>query len=291
MNKSDAENLGGALCGVYQIRCLVNGKAYVGGTVDLRRRLLGHLRNLHAGRHHSLKLQRAWARYGPEAFVFEVLETSSREGIQAAEQRWLDKTQAFTRHGGYNICPEGRLRLGVSPSPETRAKMSASQVGRKLSSEQVAGMRERMLGHSPSPETRQKIAASSRGRQHTDESRRKIGEAHRGKVVSEQTRARLSEANRGSQTWLGRHHTPETRERLSRATRERLTQTDRDAARELLRHRWAEDDGTLRDKVAKAVSKAHKGKIVPPEVREKMRAGMRAAWVRRRGGLVEPSAE
>lgn len=270
--------------GVYQIRNTVNDKKYVGGAVNLRRRIHLHLYQLKRGIHHSQKLQRAWLKYGADAFVFEVLElVDNIVDVVAREQVALDRERSYERDVGYNICRKGRSRLGVKASAETRAKMSAALKGRKMPPEAVEAMRQRQLGSKHTPETKAKIAASSRGRRHTEKTKKKIGDAHRGKEISEEARARMSAAHKGNPNgWDGRKHTEEAKANMSRVQQDRVTPESREVSRRVMSKRWEEDDGTLRSRISEAVRKAHTGKIVPEEVREKMRAGMRAAWVRRK---------
>lgn len=60
--------------GVYQILNTVNGKRYIGSTVNLRTRRNDHWRALKQRNHYNHYLQNAWNRYGKKSFSFEVLE-------------------------------------------------------------------------------------------------------------------------------------------------------------------------------------------------------------------------
>jgi len=277
--------------GVYQIRNTTNGKVYLGGTVHLRRRFRKHCRDLQRGDHHSIRLQRAWWKYGGDAFVFEILVLVPRKDVQKTEQLWLDRVKPYLRDGGYNICSEGRIRLGVSPSPETRAKMSAAQKGRRNTPEQIERMRQSMIGKRHTEETKRKIGAAARLRKHTPEAKAKIGAAKRGIKVSPETRAKISAANKGKQTWLGRKHSEASKQKMSQIQKRNVTEERRERSRQQLKQRWAEDDGTLRDRIATAVSLRHKGKVVSEETKKKMSASMRAAWARRKKGSSEVPPE
>ena len=60
--------------GVYVLRCTVTGEPWIGQSPNLeaiRNRLSFTLRT---GSHRSSTLQTAWHTYGPEQFVFEVIE-------------------------------------------------------------------------------------------------------------------------------------------------------------------------------------------------------------------------
>lgn len=60
--------------GIYQIRNVVNGKVYVGSSVDLINRRSNHFRQLRKNIHHNIKLQYSYNKHGELSFVFEVVE-------------------------------------------------------------------------------------------------------------------------------------------------------------------------------------------------------------------------
>lgn len=61
--------------GVYQVKNRVNGKVLLGSRLALDGALNSHRFQLAHGAHRNARLQQDWNAYGPEAFVFEVLET------------------------------------------------------------------------------------------------------------------------------------------------------------------------------------------------------------------------
>ncbi|HMQ30272.1 MAG TPA: GIY-YIG nuclease family protein [Chloroflexaceae bacterium] len=89
--------------GIYKITCLPTEKIYVGSSVDIRSRWLQHHQALTRGKHHSSLLQRAWDKYGPQAFAVTVLELAAPEYLIETEQRWIDGTRCAERAYGYNI--------------------------------------------------------------------------------------------------------------------------------------------------------------------------------------------
>lgn len=60
--------------GVYCILNLVNGKHYVGSSQNIRIRWRTHQGLLKRNKHHCLKLQRAWNKYGESNFRLDILE-------------------------------------------------------------------------------------------------------------------------------------------------------------------------------------------------------------------------
>lgn len=68
-----------------------------------------------------------------------------------------------------------------SPSPETRAKISAKLKGRKLPASTRAKMSQSRRGKSPSAETRVKIGNSRRGKTHSQKSKKLMSAARKGR--------------------------------------------------------------------------------------------------------------
>jgi hypothetical protein len=69
----------------------------------MRDRCEHHRSSLCRGDHRNRHLQAAWDKYGEENFEFTALEIVPRNILLAAEQKWLDETQAFVRGIGFNI--------------------------------------------------------------------------------------------------------------------------------------------------------------------------------------------
>lgn len=186
-------------CGVYQIRNTANGKIYVGSSVNIAARWRKHHLELMAGKHGNQKLQRAWIKYGAEAFLFSVLElVEKRADVLTVEQKWIDALNACGENG-YNILPKAGSHLGAKRTPEA-----------------VAKLREINRGRYPSEETREKMRAAKVGRKLSEEHRAKIGAAHVGrKTPAEVIAKRVAKA-------IGRPMSPEAVENSKRANRARL---------------------------------------------------------------------
>jgi group I intron endonuclease len=127
--------------GVYVITHIKSDKKYVGSSVTLKRRLNRHRNELRKGIHRNQPLQRAWAKYGEEAFVFEVLERVQDDStLLCREQHWMDTLRKT--HKLYNTCPKAGSPLGMKLTPEQRAKISSAHKGKKKSAEHCAAMAE-----------------------------------------------------------------------------------------------------------------------------------------------------
>ncbi len=96
--------------GVFQVKNTVNGKVLLGSSLNLDGPLNSHKFMLTIGRHRNEVLQREWTEYGPDAFVFEILEVvkekddpnfNREDELTLLEQIWLEKLQPFGDRG-YN---------------------------------------------------------------------------------------------------------------------------------------------------------------------------------------------
>lgn len=90
-----------------------------------------------------------------------------------------------------NHTPGGEGRKGYRPSPETRARMSAAQRGRRHSAETREKLRVSHLGKRPSAETRMKQSAVRTGRSMPREGVEKARKARVGKRRTDEQRANM----------------------------------------------------------------------------------------------------
>lgn len=85
------------MIGVYKIE-YANG-IYIGSSTDITKRWRLHRSMLRRNKHHSSLLQRAYNKYGLEAFSFEVICECTVEETLEIEQRWIDYYSSL----GYRI--------------------------------------------------------------------------------------------------------------------------------------------------------------------------------------------
>lgn len=211
--------------GIYQIKNIITGKYYIGSSVDIKKRWNQHLKTLRRGTHRNKHLQRAYDKYGENAFQFEVLETILfNDCLIELEQKYINKLKPE-----YNLAPTAGSSLGVKRSEETKRKLSESHKGKHLSEETRRKMSEarkgnkNMLGKHYSEETKRKMSEANKGKHPSEETKRKISEAlkgkhypkmseaHKGKHHTEETKRKLSEVNKG------KHLSEETRKKMSEA--------------------------------------------------------------------------
>lgn len=90
--------------GIYKITNKVDGKFYIGSTVDFNKRRATHRYELKANKHHNEYLQNAYNKYGIENFKFSILEiVENEEELRSKEQYYIDSLDACNRKIGYNL--------------------------------------------------------------------------------------------------------------------------------------------------------------------------------------------
>lgn len=195
--------------GIYCIRCTQNGKVYIGSAVWVAKRWRGHREALRNGAHHSPLLQRAWNKYGEEAFEFSVLMACEKGDLITVEQSFIDRFRSADRNHGFNINPVAGSNLGRKFTAEQRKRMSAARLGIKLSDEhkRQIGLRmignQHLLGHKPSEETIQKLKAAragktpAKGMRHTEEVKALISKMFKGRPLDAAHAEKIANALKG----------------------------------------------------------------------------------------------
>lgn len=76
--------------GIYQIKSKINGKIYIGSTVNLKRRKNEHFCSFYSNTHYNSYLQNHYNKYGLSDLLFEIVEFCSRKDLILREQYWID---------------------------------------------------------------------------------------------------------------------------------------------------------------------------------------------------------
>lgn len=118
------------MIGVYLIKNTLTDTAYVGSSVNIKTRWTVHKSSLRGGYHANVHLQRAWNKYGEQAFQFVVLELCSVETLREIEQKWLDFHRKESKVYNMAINTSDPMTGRVS-SEETRQKISRALTGLK----------------------------------------------------------------------------------------------------------------------------------------------------------------
>lgn len=117
--------------GIYKITNLVNGKCYVGSSVNIKVRFYTHKSQLKHNKHDNRHLQAAYNKYGVNSFQYETLEECARDkqALEEREQYYMDTFQAYHENHGYNLAPRAYICIGVKHTAEAIAKRVAANTG------------------------------------------------------------------------------------------------------------------------------------------------------------------
>ncbi len=246
--------------GIYGLRNTINGKWYVGQSVNVHKRWTEYSNYLCP---RQPKLFNALKKYGYDTFEKILLEECDNVDwiLDYREMYWIRYLGSFIH--GYN-CTEGGggMRGRKMPAAERETRRQKA-LGRKLSAATIEKLKNRVISN----DTRKKMQISATGRTHSEYTKQKISALQRGRpgkkhsadtieklrristgkkqsvetinkrvlkmmghVVSEETRRKISDARRGQKL------SDETRRKLCGRKR---SDTARQKMREAALHRYA----------------------------------------------------
>lgn len=189
------------LTGVYAIRNSANGKQYIGSAAkSFHDRWWRHRSLLRRTKHDNKHLQRAWDKYGPDAFTFRILVICEPSDCLHYEQLLIDAERSSEQRHGYNIRPHAQSNIGIifgPPSEQTRKKIGDAHRGKKISAETRAKLRAANLGRKHTAATRAKMSATRTGKKFSKERLAKIDGSKMRRVYTPEYRAKLSASQKG----------------------------------------------------------------------------------------------
>jgi group I intron endonuclease len=115
---------------IYKITNVVNGKVYVGQTINYDKRKNSHISKLINGTHHNEHLQKSFNIHGIKSFAFEVIKECYESELDLLEIKYIKELDAI--NNGYNLMHGGQANNRYF-SKETREKMSNARKGMKFS--------------------------------------------------------------------------------------------------------------------------------------------------------------
>lgn len=113
-----------AICGIYKITNLVNGKSYIGLSTNIVARWSQHRSHYKKG---DTILYKAMIKYGLENFIFEILENCQKYELGEKEKFYIRKYRTYVGFedcNGYNMTLGGEDSEGLIFTEEAKSKMS-----------------------------------------------------------------------------------------------------------------------------------------------------------------------
>ena len=128
--------------GVYQIKSLINGKSYIGSSINIHKRWRLHKSELTNNKHHSIVLQRHVNKHGIKDLQFIILEETDESLIIEREQYYIDTLKPY-----FNIRKIADSNKGIKRSDETKERVRLTNLVKKLSDSTKQKMANRMKGN------------------------------------------------------------------------------------------------------------------------------------------------
>lgn len=111
--------------GVYKITNKINGKCYIGKSIDIKARFSDHKKPNNLKSHY--KIYKAFAKYGIENFSFEILSKCPKEYLGKLEMFFIKHFDSV--NNGYNITQGGKGGFGPKHSDGQKEKWRQSRKG------------------------------------------------------------------------------------------------------------------------------------------------------------------
>lgn len=110
------------ISGIYAIVNNVNGKMYIGQSINLEARESEHFRTLKKNCHHNSYLQKSFNKYGESAFEFTIMELCTESLLNEKESEYIQNFETMNKSKGYNLRSGG----GVNYLSESSKKKISS---------------------------------------------------------------------------------------------------------------------------------------------------------------------
>lgn len=159
--------------GIYCFENKVNGKKYIGKSINLKKRILDHINSLRRNKDDCTYLQNAWNKHGEESFFVYIVDECD-SGILLEYEKYYISEFKTKRPNGYNLTDGGDGSHGFKHSEETKTKISG------IRREYYKNNPHPAFGKNVNEETRERISKSLSGRKLSDEMKNKLSQSHSG---------------------------------------------------------------------------------------------------------------
>lgn len=119
----------------------INGVPYVGKTGSFRIRRSDHITALQRNNHDNSHLQRAYNKYGPDAFKISILERCTSKEVDKLEREWIAIYDSY--NNGFNMTSGGEGGLSI-PCSWNGVQYPSMTVAAEANNVTFSTMRERI---------------------------------------------------------------------------------------------------------------------------------------------------
>lgn len=116
------------ICGIYCIENLVNGKKYIGQSINIKSRFRGHKSELKRKIHKNEHLQKSWNKYGEINFKFNIVEICDEFLLDKKEKYYIELYNSYTHDNGYNIEFGGKEKGKIPNSTKNKISENHANV-------------------------------------------------------------------------------------------------------------------------------------------------------------------
>lgn len=114
-------------CGIYKITNSINGKIYIGQSVNIEKR-----KQCHKGAYNNSCISKAIRKYGFDNFKYEIVVVCPKQYLNMFETLYIKQLNTVVP-SGYNVQLGGALNsTGVICTEETKQKISKTKKGQGL---------------------------------------------------------------------------------------------------------------------------------------------------------------
>lgn len=176
------------ICGIYCIENIINGKKYIGQSINILNRWKQHINKANNGV--NTALYNAIRKYGKDNFKFYIVKRCNKDELSDLEIMYIKKYNTKAPFG-YNMTDGGEGTIGYIFTDEDKRKISEAGKGRvgvrmygkdnhmfglKHSDKTKELIRKKAIGRSVSEETKKKLSIAGKGRRHSEEFKQKLSE-------------------------------------------------------------------------------------------------------------------
>lgn len=194
--------------GIYKWTNTINGKIYIGQSVNLEDRK-NRFNDFSCKKYSGDLINKARQKYNSKVYWdYEVLEYCTPDELNDKEKYFIALYNSTDRKIGYNLTEGGKGRLGYKMSEEMKKKLSEAQKGEKSP----------RFGYHLTDEEKKNLSEKNKGEKNP----------MWGKHLSEEHRAKISKAISGEKNgFYGKRHTEETKQLISDFMSKAIYQIDK----------------------------------------------------------------
>lgn len=172
--------------GIYRWTNKINGKKYVGSSVNLGRRFSAYFSHKYLSSN-KLMVSKALLKYGYAGFILEIIEYCVLKNLIQREQYYINLFKPE-----YNILKVAGSLLGFKHSESTKERLANLYTGRKISEQVKAKMSDTQKGRVHTLEAKAKMRISKIGLNLSEEHKANLSIAALGKKQDESTKLKIS---------------------------------------------------------------------------------------------------